>query len=185
MADDRMYGFLEPRDDVRDMRRWIAGKKQRLEIDWCAGYGRGDKRAVLLGQFTYLFDASAGRLIAAYGIVNERNDDDRGSRLDGHPESMVASDVKGHAISHRMGGGFDINIFKQDRALNNGAFKRLEGRAVKFAPSFYFVRLVYGGPSDRPDRIEQGLVSNDMRPLDKGGEPSRLKVQRFRNGIVG
>ena len=111
-------------------------------------------------EFSYLFDIKYGRLIAAWGVSQGREGAERDhSRMAGHPLSDGAHYHRGHAIPHRLGGPTDINLVPQLGAVNVGAFRRLENKAVKTPGALYFTHWVYDrSDSQRPTRVEQGLL---------------------------
>jgi hypothetical protein len=81
-----------------------------------------------------------------------------------------------HAVSipHLSGGAFGPNIFRQDRALNQGwsgkRCRALEREAAKTPGLFYFAHLLYVDDSGHPSEIETGVL--------RGTE---LHVERFNN----
>jgi hypothetical protein len=170
-----------------------ASLRHRLTGSWSQAYRRlGGSPEILEveeGGFSYLFDLSGERAIAAFGSVQKpsRTARDR-SRLAGFPRSLDRDYQKGHLIAHRLGGGLDINIVHQLGTANIGPFRRLEAEASRNPGSFYFVRLLYsslplrrgeqppGGPPANPQRprwIEQGLILSDP--------PFRLILREFGN----
>jgi hypothetical protein len=163
-----------------------------LVLRWSAAYralgGSAEIVEVKEAGFTYLFDLTAERAIAAFGtsqLVGKSPRD--ASRMAGFPSS-AAGYQKGHLIAHRLGGGLDINLFHQLGAANIGPFRRLETEAARNPGSFYFVRLLYATPSlsrdavpadgrsadlQRPKWVEQGLIPPQP--------PFRLMLREFEN----
>lgn len=133
---------------------------------WCENYssssGEADISEISLANFTYLFDHTAERLVAAFGITMPAPTMSRDrARQRGHPLAEPDRDDRGHAIPNSAGGRLDINLFPQRSKLNRGAFRRLEKLAVRHPGSFYFVRFRYGDEGQRPNEIEQGVLVND------------------------
>jgi len=128
----------------------------------------GNVVEVPLGQYSYLFDIGPDRLIAAWGISAGRFAGDRPScRIAGHPVANRNIYDAGHAISHRLGGGTDINLAAQLASVNRKAFQQLERSAVKNPGSLYFTYWMYcrtGRQIQLASRIQQGLVSQNTDP---------------------
>ncbi|HWB86359.1 MAG TPA: hypothetical protein VG675_19615, partial [Bryobacteraceae bacterium] len=129
----------------------------------------GDIVEVPLGQYSYLFDIGPDRLIAAWGISRGRFAGDRpNSRIAGHPVANRNIYDAGHAISHRLGGGTDINLAAQLASVNRKAFQELERAAVKSPGSLYFTYWMYHRTEEkkvqRASRIQQGLIAQNATP---------------------
>jgi hypothetical protein len=116
--------------------------------------------SVTLETFDYLFDLTAERNVAAYGIMVGRNTAARDhARMAGHPKAEGQDYHRGHMIPHSGHGGTDINLFSQLGSVNIGQFRQLERLAVANPGSFYFVRMIYDDAgSQRPAFVEQGLA---------------------------
>jgi len=129
----------------------------------------GDIVEVPLGQYSYLFDIGPDRLIAAWGISRGRFAGDRpNSRIAGHPVANRDIYDAGHAISHRLGGGTDINLAAQLASVNRKAFQELERTAVKNPGSLYFTYWMYYRAAEKKvqlaSRIQQGVISQNAPP---------------------
>ncbi|MDO9212561.1 MAG: DNA/RNA non-specific endonuclease [Methylococcales bacterium] len=119
-------------------------------------------------KFSYLFDITHQRLIAAWGFSKGKNTEPRDKiRVDRKwkPGGDLKNDngrplyEKGHAIAHSLGGGADINFVAQLAALNKGAFKVLENKAMTNPDSFYFVYWEYPNVETQvPSNVVQGLI---------------------------
>lgn len=115
--------------------------------------------------FCYLFDVSAERLIAAWGVSQGRHPGDRdSSRMSGHPLSAGPLYHRGHAISHRLGGGTDINLVPQLGRVNVGDFRKLENQAVKNEGALYFTYWHYFGTWPTALAVDQGLLVAGQPP---------------------
>lgn len=110
--------------------------------------------------FSYLFDISTGRLIAAYGVSHGKHTGKRdSSRMAGHPLGGPKGYHRGHAIPHTLGGPLDINLVPQLGAINVGPFRAIEKQAVATPGSFYFTFWRYArSDSQRPIGVDQGLL---------------------------
>jgi hypothetical protein len=133
----------------------------------------GDIVEVPLGQYSYLFDIGPDRLIAAWGISQGRFAGDRpNSRIASHPVANRSVYDAGHAISHRLGGGTDINLAAQLASVNRKAFQELERAAVKNPGSLYFTYWMYHRTAEKKvqlaSRIQQGLISQNAPPQIRG-----------------
>jgi hypothetical protein len=116
-------------------------------------------------NFSYLFDIGNERLIAAWGISQGRIGDERDSaRMRQHPLSAGRPYHRGHAIPHRLGGSLDINLVPQLGRINIGPFRELERRAVATPGVLYFTFWKYGGPSQTPVGVDQGLLVPGQTP---------------------
>ena len=113
-------------------------------------------------EFSYIFDITAGRSIAAWGISKGRNPEARDvSRMAGHPLSAGALYHRGHAIPHRLGGPTDINLVPQLARINVGSFRALEKKTIAIPGSLYFTYWTYlgAGPGHQtPTGVDQGLL---------------------------
>lgn len=167
--------------------------RHRLIRSWSDAYRRlgGSPEIVEVeeGGFSYLFDLSLERAIAAFGTVRtpSRASRDR-ARIAGFPRALDPDYQKGHLIAHRLGGGLDINIVHQLGAANIGPFRRLEAEAARNPGSFYFVRLLYAAePLARGRQPPFGLAADAQRP--RWGEQGlilpapvfRLRLRTFEN----
>jgi hypothetical protein len=119
-------------------------------------------------QFTYLFDIGPDRLIAAWGISRGRFAGARdNSRIRSYPISTRPVYHAGHAISHRLGGGADINLVPQLGAVNTGPFQTLERQASQTPGSLYFTYWMYNQQGNKawiPFRTQQGLLIRNTQP---------------------
>ncbi|WP_233853422.1 DNA/RNA non-specific endonuclease [Paraburkholderia sp. HD33-4] len=133
---------------------------------WADDYVRRVATCELLetsvGQFSYLFDMSTERLVAAWGISQGKSTVPRkeiATRMRGHPLANGGTYHRGHAIPHTLGGSTDINLVPQLGKINSGPFQALERLAVSHAGALYFTYWLYGpGNSQVPVGVEQGLL---------------------------
>ena len=134
--------------------------------DYQATSGEADLVETDTSGFSYLFDLTAERLLAAWGVSRGRNKATRdAARMAGYPKAGGDAYHRGHAISHGMGGGTDINLVPQLGSMNVGAFRQLERKAVTTPGAFYFTYWIYTGaapvrhgPSQIPTQVDQGLL---------------------------
>lgn len=119
------------------------------------------------GDFNYLFDVIAERLIAAWGISRGKHSAPRPvARMAAFPLSNGPLYHRGHAIPHSLGGGVDINLVPQLGSVNIGNFRQLERQAVATPGALYFTHWLYSaGNNQKPDVIEQGFLYPG-RPVD-------------------
>jgi hypothetical protein len=157
--------------------QWESHLEKKV-IPYLAGVWLGHYRMALsggeivevpLGQYSYLFDIGPDRLIAAWGISTGRFAGDRpNSRIAGHPVANRSVYDAGHAISHRLGGGTDINLAAQLASVNRRPFQELERAAVKNPGSLYFTYWMYHRIAEKKvqlaSRIQQGLISPNAPP---------------------
>lgn len=157
---------------------------QILEDEWCATYysmsGHNPCAMRVPDQeFTFLYDqASANandvddRLVAAHGrsaTSMHKRDKNRqrgflGGRIDVPGKGKFD---KGHALSHAMGGGLDVNLFPQRPELNLGrseagrVYRRIERYGSDHPGTFVFSRLIYTDNSWVPSSLEYGVLMPD------------------------
>lgn len=141
--------------------------------DYCSSVKNHELLEIPLGHCSYLYDDTAERLIAAWGISYGKSSEARDkSRMAGHPLSNGQNYHRGHAIPHTMGGGTDINLVPQLAKLNIGPFRVLEKKAVANPNSLYFTYWKYSNKqSQTPVEVDQGFAL-------AGG---KLEVSTFRN----
>lgn len=143
---------------------------ERLLPLWLDDYARVRPRNTIVettaGDFSYLFDIQAQRLIAAWGVSKGRHGEPRdASRMAGHPLSAGPHYHRGHAIPHTLGGPTDINLVPQLGTVNIGPFRPLERQAVATEGSFYFTYWQYGDRSSQtPKGVDQGLFIPGASP---------------------
>jgi len=128
--------------------------------------------------FSYLFDISAERLIAAWGVSKGKDASPRAiiaTRMKGHPLTNIIGGKRyhrGHAVPHTMGGRTDINLVPQLGLINSGPFQELERLAVVTPGSLYFTYWSYpDSRTQRPSGVEQGCLIAGSIP----------KIVNFRN----
>jgi hypothetical protein len=111
-------------------------------------------------NFSYLFDVSTQRLVAAYGVSKGKHTGRRDSvRMRGSPLGGPKGYHRGHAIPHTLGGPLDINLVPQNGEVNVGKFRTLEIEAVNTPGAFYFTYWKYPPTSSqRPTGVFQGLL---------------------------
>ncbi len=128
----------------------------------------GDIVEVPLGQYSYLFDIGPDRLIAAWGISRGRFSGARpNSRIQRFPVANRHIYDAGHAISHRLGGGTDINLTAQLASVNRRPFQELEQKAIKTPGCLYFTYWMYNRTGEKiqlASRIQQGLMAPGSQP---------------------
>ena len=114
-------------------------------------------------------DAVDDRLVAAHGVsqLNTLSRDDARLRRrtlgpidEVDPKQRLPYD-RGHAIGHKLGGGLDINIIPQSRAMNRGgAWRQMERYCQEHSGTYFFCRPIYNGLSSHPAEIEFGILKD-------------------------
>ena len=119
-----------------------------------------------VSNFSYLFDVSTERLLAAFGVSGGRFGGARdASRMAGHPLSAGPLYHRGHAIPHTLGGPTDINLVPQRGSVNIGPFRALERAAVATPGALYFTYWEYPrGNAQLPISVDQGLLVAGQPP---------------------
>ncbi len=138
------------------------------------------------GTFDYICDSYSGmealgevaidqrvrdRVVGVLGISLPMRGRRRGSLPKDwveHPEECDSSGRdKGHFIAHAIGGGLDMNVFSQPRALNRGiseqgkVYRLMERCCYDNAGTFCFSRPVYDDATSIPQWVEFGLLRDD------------------------
>jgi hypothetical protein len=73
----------------------------------------------------------------------------------------------GHFMARAIGGGFDVNLFSQDRLLNRGwsqqgkIYRRMEKYCREQEGTFCFSRPIYADGSNVPRWLEFGVLKRD------------------------
>jgi hypothetical protein len=116
--------------------------------------------------FSYLFDITPGRLLAAWGLSRGKHTAPRdAARMAGAPKGGDEHTHRGHAIPHTLGGPTDINLVPQLGSVNVGPFRALEKEAVATPGALYFTYWRYPkGDTQRATNVDQGLVVLGMTP---------------------
>lgn len=84
---------------------------------------------------------------------------------------------RGHFMSHRQGGGLDINLFPQRADINQGhgvqgaEYRSMEKSCVAHQGVFCFSRPIYIDDTWVPDELEYGVIQG----------PGRIDVKKFPN----
>lgn len=129
--------------------------------DYCSNLSSHEILEVNLGHCSYLFDNTADRVIAAWGVSYGKSSEARDkSRMAGHPLGNGKNYHRGHAIPHTMGGGTDINLVPQLGKVNIGPFRVLERKAVAAPNSLYFTYWKYPNKTTQtPSAVDQGFAA--------------------------
>ncbi|HEY4249705.1 MAG TPA: hypothetical protein VGM87_00810 [Roseomonas sp.] len=171
----------------------LAAVKDRLAALlpdlWCEAYttmSRGSVGIVEvpLDSYIYLFDMTRERVVVAYGTSAPNPEKRDSSRMAGWlgkiSDRFRGRGDKGHGMSHRQGGGLDINLFPQRADVNRGRseqgkhYRALERYCATHAETFCFSRLLYDNQDWVPNAVEYGVL--------KGAR--QFQVERFTNAPV-
>lgn len=111
------------------------------------------------------------RLVGVIGVSAPTTGPRNPSRLRGWvgtTEKYIGKDRdKGHFMAHYIGGGLDVNVFSQDRALNRGwsaqgrIYRRMEAYCYEHPGTLCFSRPVYADGTSVPRWLEFGLARDD------------------------
>ena len=160
---------------------------------WCAEYSIATSwvpqiLVIAVGQLSYAFDAAPAlsgadgedRVVGVWGTASRPRGDRDKTRMAGLipvPRRWSGRQLdRGHFVAHAAGGGTDLNLFPQSRALNRGTsvegkrWRALE-RAYGREGTFLFVRPLYADETWVPSVLEAGYVGPD----------GSLHVDRFPN----
>ena len=155
---------------------------ERLPDLWCERYEAMPNDGTEIVEleddgYRFLFDLTAERVVAAFGLSGHNPGRRDASRMAGflpktggmsYRERFLASHGhrydRGHFMSHRQGGGLDINLFPQRADINQGRsalgsqYRAMERAAVTHRGTFVFSRPIYDDRSWVPAELEYGLV---------------------------
>lgn len=103
---------------------------------------------------------------------------------------------RGHLLSHAGGGGLDVNLVPQLRALNRGwseqgrRFRAMEAYAAERPGTYCFARPIYTTRTDHPRWIELGVLRDgthlDVEVFDNVADDSEMStIERvFREQVL-
>lgn len=152
-----------------------------ISYDWIEKYKKQCEKnpsviEVVVSGYTFLWDETYERVIAAYGIttpelvsgVKPRE----GARMAYYYRNFVrrydeSKYDTGHFIAHAMGGGMDINLFPQKREVNRGysaegsIYRKMERYASEHPETLVFSRPLYFDDTWRPYFLEYGILKKD------------------------
>ncbi len=185
------YTSLRTLAPERGLQGFIHLLREQLPVRWSEAYAATTSHVrnilrVQRGTFEYVLDLYSGlealgevpfdqriqdRVVGVLGTSVPRRKTRRGSFpsdwLD-LPEEIAGSERdNGHFIAHCIGGGFDVNIFSQARAVNRGVsrqgkiYREMEKYCYTNPGTFCFSRPVYADPTRVPRWLEFGLVRQD------------------------
>lgn len=179
-----MTGARSARGELRRGRRidyeLVRGLLAKLEAPeqaasligdaWAAQYraestGETEVVEVELGTLTYLFDIANERVVGVHGRSAPTNAVRPAARMRGHPSYNKRGEEqtdRGHLVAHTIGGGTDINLVPQARALNVSAgWRAFERYLQEHAGAFFVVQVEYGDESQRPFALVYGVLRDD------------------------
>lgn len=167
---------------------------EHLPSLWCARYRAMPNGPVQIVElidhgYRFLFDLGAERVVAAYGSSRYNPSTRDSSRMAGFlgqtaglswRERFFASHGdrydRGHFMSHRQGGGLDINLFPQRADINQGSsalgreYRDMERHCAAAADVFCFSRPIYDDTTWVPAALDYGATYGEQ-----------LIVKRFPN----
>ena len=155
--------------------QWLI---KRLPTVWTQHYDKKLGRPNEILQFSdsfydCLFDYDLERVVAYFGLTNPHTGKRDASRQKGFipqfTETYQGMD-RGHFMSHRQGGGMDVNFFPQRKEVNRGwseagkIYRKMERYCASHAGILCFSRPIYnkGNETWVPDNIEYGVMSEDQ-----------------------
>lgn len=163
----------------------VAVLQNTLPAEWINAYEIQTSNTTNLleftiNRFTYIFDFQAGlepktevedRVVVAYGIAEQIDEARDTNRMKGFlgPSTKVFGEGfdKGHFIAHSIGGGLDVNLFPQSKAINRGwsepgkTYRKMERYCAIFPGTFCFSRPLYTDNSWFPYKLEFGLLKEE------------------------
>ena len=131
-----------------------------------------DRYSALESDGEVAFDQSVhDRVVAALGLSQPeplRPRRGRRSLWGPPPEELVGSGRdQGHFLAHAIGGGLEVNLFSQNRALNRGQsaqgklYRQMERHCRLHPGTLCFARPIYDDGSAVPRWLEFGLLRPD------------------------
>lgn len=167
----------------------VSSLATALPDAWIGNYVKTTKGRTEIYQFVdhgfeYLFDIAHQRVVVAFGLSEKSTAKRDSSRMRGFLGGSIADQYggrtdKGHIMSHRQGGGMDVNLFPQRPDVNRGRgahkqYRALERYCAANSGTFCFSRLLYDDDSWVPETIEYGIVP----------EGGALTIQQFPNSAM-
>lgn len=174
MADYRELRMLAYSPRIGSARSFAAQAVPFLVDAWLTDYGHGPRSCDIVETvqegYSFLFDVTCERLVAAWGVSRAVELSSReGYRQRTHPLPHKHGYDRGHAIAHSLGGRLDINVVPQLRSINRGRFRVLEMEARRKPGSIYFTYWKYSDhevePDQTPHGVDQGLLRWREHPL--------------------
>lgn len=121
------------------------------------------------GFYECLFDAEYERVVAFFGFSNPTDEVRDTNRQAGFiPEftKHYKGKDRGHFLSHRQGGGMDVNFFPQKKEVNRGwneagkIYRKMERFCSANPGIFCFSRPLYNSDNNTwdPDKLEYGII---------------------------
>ena len=173
--------FLAQIDNVLLPAQIVDFADAKLSYEWIDKYDLQCEKAcsvlsIVVNGYTYLWDEKYERVVAVYGIspnINKKLPLREKSRIAYYFRNFIkrlqhesALDT-GHFIAHSLGGGLDMNLFPQNRAVNQGRsaegslYRKMERCAAKNAGTFVFSRPIYFDDTWNPLFLEYGVIKTD------------------------
>jgi hypothetical protein len=165
--------------------------KEQLVSQWCDRYVRTATHVANLVRFPfrtfeYIFDSYSelesmgeipynqtiqNRVVAVIGTstrAGEIRDAGRLRNWAAPAEEFVGAERdRGHFMAHCIGGGFDVNVFSQERRLNRGwspqgkIYRQMENYCYEQPGTFCFSRPIYEDGSSVPRWLEFGVLKTE------------------------
>ena len=170
-------------DEIRD------ALFDRLPDLWCDRYMTMSGKpveilSIRLDPYYVLFDLVRERVVVSFGCSVTNHEARDQSRMAGWlgkiSDRFQGRSDKGHIMSHKQGGGMDINLFPQRTDVNRGRsaqgriYRELERYCATNPGTFCFSRLIYPDQDWVPDEIEYGVLYG----------PRQFRVERFTNAAL-
>jgi len=170
---------------------WASVLRERLLSQWCAVYVAAATHTTNIvtfqfRNFEYIFDHYSeleakgevpydqtiqNRVVGVLGTSTRAEEKRHANRIRGWaapPADFVTGERdKGHFMAHCIGGGLDVNVFSQERRLNQGRspqgkiYRQMERFCHQHPGTFCFSRPIYADGSSVPRWLEFGLLKND------------------------
>lgn len=172
-----------------------------LETEWLHFYKIMTPRVTnvagyLVNEFEYVYDDYASlektgtvaispfiesRVVYVHGksrqVASKRNASRQKGWVGSTEKLLGANTDKGHFMAHSIGGGLEINVFAQQRAINRGwsergrIFRQMEKYCFDNPGIYCFSRPLYSDLTSRPRSIDFGVLKS----------ATELWVERFEN----
>lgn len=125
------------------------------------------------GHYQCIFDLDYERVVCFYGLTKPnyelRDRIRQAGFIRGFSKYYNGKD-RGHFLSHRQGGGMDINFFPQKKEVNRGwspagkVYRMIERFCSKNKDIFCFARPIYSADNRTwdPNSLEYGIVEYDQ-----------------------
>lgn len=172
---DMIYSRAKTECREEDIESWILNKLSNVWIDAYNEMIQTSNEILEFsdGHYQCLFDYNYERVVCFFGVSQPTTDARDKKRQVGFIPSFTHhyhGKDRGHFLSHRQGGGMDVNFFPQKKEINRGLsdagriYRKMERFCSKNPGIFCFSRPLYetNNVTWDPEQIEYGIVDYEQ-----------------------